>query len=210
MNYNSEKYNDLVKAYLESSPGNEPKAWAEMLAQSLSALAKGPLSKPAVEFEPVDMELGTSGIRLQTHKHKMTNDELVGLFAETEHVSICAQSYLTVVILPPRYWNDEKGHTNNFLCAQYHHIDKRIPGSAQRGIQTIVGPTDSGCVQYSRLKEYPDITLFFKSSRFDQSGNPNPWIDNAINGNLILSHRKHDDLLLGIEPYSDQSTWSQP
>ena len=66
MNYNSEKYNDLVKAYLESSPGNEPKAWAEMLAQSLSALAKGPLSKPAVEFEPVDMELGMSGIRLQT------------------------------------------------------------------------------------------------------------------------------------------------
>ena len=205
----SEKYDHLVKAYLESSPGNEPKEWIEMLSKGISSLATGPYSKPAVEFQPVDIELDTGGLEIKTHNETIDNSELVNLFSNKEHVSICKKTYLTVVVLPPRYLSDETGTTNGVLCAQYHHIDRRIPGSAQRGIQAIVG-ANSGVVSYFRLRDYPDITFFFTSTRFEDGPTcVNPWIGEQITGNLALVHRKNDQITLGITPYSDADMWSK-
>jgi len=56
------------------------------------------------------------------------------------------------------------------------------------------------------LSEYPNITFFYSDR---QTVALNPWADNGISGNLVVSHRENDDLILGIDPYSDWAMWGE-
>lgn len=200
-----ERYKAIMDAYLESMPGNEPSQWIELIAKNLAGLAQGPFSKPAVLLRPGDL---SHVDRIMRGGQQLTSGELVDQLSATTHPGICQRTYLTLLVLPPRYESETLGQSSSFLCAQYHHIDKKIPGSAQKGIQSLLGEGAAGAgeVRYSRLPEYPNITFFYSDR---QTAALNPWADNGISGNLVIAHRENDDLILGIDPYSDWAMWGE-